>query len=125
MSERMIREIQISEIDEPADQVRSYIGSDELTELARSIEKVGVLQPIIVTQKNARYEIVAGHRRFLANLLARKATIPCIIMDPLEVDETEAKIHENLFREDINPADEAQFYQKILDLKTDEPDQEF
>lgn len=90
----------LDEIDEPSRATRRSIDQEQLNELARSIQQVGVLEPILVRPRDGRYEIIAGHRRFLASQLARRATIPCICTS-LNTDEAmQGQLHENLFRAD-------------------------
>jgi len=110
-------EISIDSLIEPVDPQRTVISSEGIEELARSIERVGIISPITVIPRGEKYEVVAGHRRYLAAKMTHLAIIPCIVMYPGEVDETETKIHENLYRENINSADEAEFYEKLITLK--------
>ena len=116
ITRRMI-EISIDSLIEPVDPQRTVISSEGIEELARSIERVGIISPITVIPRGEKYEVVAGHRRYLAAKMTHLAIIPCIVMYPGEVDETETKIHENLYRENINSADEAEFYEKLITLK--------
>ena len=118
-----ILDISIDQIFEPREQVRSIITSEGLEELAGSIKKIGVIEPLIVRKEGEKYEVIAGHRRLLAAKMANLLTIPCIVKDELNIDESEIKLHENFYREDINPTDEAEFYSYLMKnkgLKTDE-----
>lgn len=96
-------------------QPRSHIAPDELSELAASLQQVGMLQPILVRPaRDGRYEIVAGERRFRAAHLAGLATVPAIVR---HTDDdrllTEALI-ENLHRVDLSPLDEAAAYEQLV-----------
>ena len=102
-------------IDPPAQAVRVEISEAGIDELAESIKSVGLLNPITVKPANGRYEIVAGHRRWMAMNKAELLEAPCMIMEETDVSPSAAKLHENLFREDISPAEEAAFYAELLD----------
>lgn len=99
-------------------QPRRVFDQDALKELAKSIEKSGVFQPIIVRQPDKgieRYEIIAGERRFRASKLAHKETIPAIVRDFDDERMMEVAVLENLQREDLTPLEEAQAYQTLMD----------
>jgi ParB family chromosome partitioning protein len=99
-------------------QPRRVFDQDALKELAKSIEKSGVFQPIIVRQPDQgieRYEIIAGERRFRASKLAHKDTIPAIVRDFDDERMMEVAVLENLQREDLTPLEEAQAYQTLMD----------
>ena len=88
-----------------------------LKELASSIEKSGVFQPIIVRQPDAelnKYEIIAGERRFRASKLAHQTTIPAIVRDVTEEQMMEVAVLENLQREDLTPLEEAAAYDSLM-----------
>lgn len=106
-------QLSVDEIAEPEQDIRSVITREYLDELSDSIRRVGVLQPIIVVEKNGKYEIVAGHRRYLAARQAGLLHIPCLIQDFHSEMIDLAKVHENLFREDISPIDEAKYYHML------------
>jgi len=95
--------IPIDNITIPKQPLREQIFKDTLEELANNIKKVGLIQPIIVKQidKN-QFEIIAGHRRFLASRKAGLKDIPCIIFQNTKnIDTNYLKIIENIHREDI------------------------
>lgn len=111
----VFQEISIDDILEPENDCRTVIIMEGLQELAESIKVKGIIQPIIVMQKNNKYEIIDGHRRFLAAKIAGLAVVPCLIraMNVREADL--AKLHANYFREDVNPVDEAKYFVKLHD----------
>lgn len=87
-----------------------------LQELAESIKHLGLIQPITVRQKpNGDYEIVAGERRWRAAQLAGLSEISCVIMLYTDEEAAKATTIENLQREDLNPIEEAQAYQRLAD----------
>lgn len=109
-----IIEISVSDIIFPKEELRTKIFFEDLDELARSIRTVGLLNPITVRPSGDKYELIAGFRRLKACEIANMAVIPCRI---LESDDTIAdlqKLHENMFREDINPIDEGNFFKRLL-----------
>ena len=109
-----IRYIPLDIIDKPRVAMRSDVHDDTIEDLASSIKKIGVLQPIIVRAVGERMEVIAGHRRVVASRIAGKVTIPAIVRDPSESDITVFKLHENLLRREVNPVDEAIFLTTIM-----------
>jgi ParB family chromosome partitioning protein len=98
-------------------QPRQKFDQKGLSDLAASIEKTGVFQPIIVRQPDKtleRYEILAGERRFRASKLAGKTTIPGIVRDITEEQMMEIAVLENLQREDLTPLEEAEAYDTLM-----------
>lgn len=115
--------VKLLDIDPKQDQPRKKFNEDSLTELADSIRQVGVIQPLILQKKGERYEIIAGERRFRAAHLAGLKEIPAIIRDYSEQEILEIALIENIQREDLNPIEEAQAYQRLIKdfkLKQDE-----
>ena len=104
-----IQEIPVDLIDDPQDPMRDKLNEDSIYELLQSIREVGLLQPVTLRLVGGRYEVVAGHRRVAAYRMGAIPTIAGIIraFDAIEGDV--AKVHENLYREDVNPADEGKF----------------
>jgi len=97
-------------IDPPEDVARLEIPEITIKELAQSIKEQGQLQPIIVFQKNERYEIVAGHRRWLAIKYLKQKTISCKLVKDEPKSNALARASENLQRSDISPLEEAMIY---------------
>ena len=103
------RWVAIDEIETNPDQPRSNVG--DLTELARSIEARGMLEPILVRPIDAgRFRIIAGERRFRAAMEAGLSEVPCIELDVPENEVLELALIENLHRKDLHPFEEAQGY---------------
>lgn len=117
--------IEIEKIDPNPDQPRKYFAEEALRDLAESIRRYGVMQPITVFRRehetdggiSTRYEIIAGERRWRASILAGMATIPAIIQEDFdsEQDRFELSILENLQREDLNPVDKARSFARLAD----------
>lgn len=97
-------------------QPRKHFGEDELNELASSIRAHGVLQPILVRPVGGgKYEIVAGERRWRAAQRAGLHAIPAVVRELNEVEVLEIAIIENVQRTDLNPIEEAQGFQALID----------
>lgn len=109
-----IKEIEIDLICPNPNQPRKSFETDKLEELAESIKKYGVIQPIIVKKENEIYTIIAGERRWRATKIAGLSTIPCIIRDIENKNASEIALIENIQREDLNPIDEANAYDYIM-----------
>jgi ParB family chromosome partitioning protein len=110
-----IQELKLEDVSPREDQPRQAFDEESLQELANSISKYGVIQPIIVRQIGEKFEIVAGERRYRASKLAEKDTIPAIIRDLDDYEGENLSIIENIQREDLNPYDEAVAYKSIID----------
>ena len=89
----------------------------------RSIRRHGLMQPITVRKTGQRYEIIAGHRRFTAMRRMREMFIDCIVVKASDSDADEQRMAENLYREDINPVDEARYIRKMIEEHSVTPDQ--
>ena len=107
--------VSISKVEPNPDQPRKNFGEDELEELADSIKKIGIFQPILVQDKGDHYMIVAGERRWRAALKAGLKEVPEIIKNYTEEEITIIALLENIQRVDLNPIEEAQTYKKLID----------
>lgn len=107
--------VPIDEIDEPQNAERETMDPQILAELALSIADVGLVEPLVVKPVGARKEVIAGHRRLLASRIAKLALVPCIIKAASDVDPLAILVAENSHREDVNPVEEARFYQRVLE----------
>ncbi len=110
-----IKEIEIDLICPNPNQPRKSFEKDKLDELAESIKKYGIIQPIIVKKEDEIYTIIAGERRWRASKIAGLSNIPCIIRDIENKNASEIALIENIQREDLNPIDEANAYEYIMD----------
>jgi len=107
--------LEISGVDPPGDAAREIIDPDKVRELAESIRSQGLLQPILVRPHNGRYEVVAGHRRYLAFVLLGEVRIPGIVRDLSDEETFLVRAMENDQREDLNPIEKAKIYKKLKD----------
>lgn len=97
-------------------QPRKHFDEEKLEALADSIKEHGVVQPILVSPtKSGTYKIVAGERRWRASKLAGIKEIPCIIRSFDDKQTMEIALVENLQREDLNPIEEAEGYQQLIE----------
>ncbi len=102
-------------VEPAASQPRKKFDEDALTELAESIKKYGIIQPIVVKKVDDHYQIIAGERRWRAAKQAGLKDIPVIIKDYDEQQIAEIALIENLQREDLNPIEEAKAYQSLIE----------
>jgi ParB family chromosome partitioning protein len=108
------RLVPIEEIETNPDQPRRSVG--DLSELRKSIESKGVLEPILVRPlSDGRFRIIAGERRFRAALEAGLAEVPCIELDVPDNEALEIALIENLHRRDLHPFEEAAGYASLSD----------
>ncbi|WCR58300.1 ParB/RepB/Spo0J family partition protein [Wolbachia endosymbiont of Ctenocephalides felis wCfeJ] len=98
-------------------QPRKHFDEESLKELASSIEKNGIIQPIVARKgsNNDGYEIIAGERRWRAGKIADLDSVPVIIKDLSDRECLEVSIIENIQRQDINPIEEGEAYKKLID----------
>ena len=108
--------VSISDLSRNPYQPRQHFSEEKLEELAKSIKKNGIIQPIAVRPKKtdiSKYEIVAGERRWIAAQRAGLHEIPVIILDLSDVESLEVAIVENIQRDDLNPIEEAKGYKRL------------
>ncbi len=114
-----LREISLASIQGGKFQPRSHFDEQYIKELAESIAKSGVMQPIVVRPlgegKNIKYEIIAGERRWRAAKLAGEITIPAVVRDVSDQQALELALVENIQRQDLTPLEEARGYQRLMD----------
>lgn len=107
----VIEKLKITQVEPNRNQPRKHFDEESLEELAESIKRYGVIQPIIVVKKGDYYEIVAGERRWRASKKAGLTEIPAIIRDTDERKNKEIALIENVQREDLNA------YEKAVGIK--------
>lgn len=110
-----LMEIDLNEIVPNEDQPRKNFNKDELYDLSQSIEKYGIIQPLLLKRKNDKYEIIAGERRFRAAKEIGLSKVPAIIKDVSDDISSRIAIIENIQRKDLNPVEEAMSYKHLLD----------
>ena len=107
----VLKNLKVVEVEPNREQPRKKFDQEALEELAESIKQYGVIQPIVVTQKEGYYSIIAGERRWRAAKIAGLTEIPAIIREYDERRNKEISLIENIQREDLNP------YEKALGIK--------
>lgn len=111
----VFKDISLDLIDDPANPMRTEMTPASVEELVLSIKQVGIIEPIVVKPVKRRYEVIAGHRRIYACRLAKLLIVPCYIKYANKEETEMLKIHENLYRADIKPADEALHFAHLID----------
>jgi ParB family chromosome partitioning protein len=108
-------ELKINQIEPNTGQPRKLFDEEKLKTLAESIKQHGVVQPIIVRKEEGDvYRIVAGERRWRAARIAGLNTIPAVVKDISDRERMEIALIENLQREDLNPVEEAEAFDKLM-----------
>ncbi|NJM50315.1 MAG: ParB/RepB/Spo0J family partition protein [Sphingomonadales bacterium] len=110
-----IATINISDISPNPAQPRRYFAEEALEELAQSLSRHGIVQPIVVRPFGKGYQIVAGERRWRAAQKAQIHTVPAIVRDFNDAETLEIAIIENIQRQDLNPIEEAEAYKRLSD----------
>jgi ParB family transcriptional regulator, chromosome partitioning protein len=116
MEEKKVLTISLNDILPNRFQPRLRFNEVAINELAESIKKHGVIQPIVVRPIGDKFEIIAGERRYKASAIAGKNDIPAIVADLDDRNSAEVALIENVQREDLTPIEEAISYRKILDM---------
>ena len=107
--------ISISDLAPNRLQPRNYFDEKKIDELAQSIKKNGIIQPIVVRPgKNGEYEIIAGERRWLASQKAGLHQVPVVVLNLNDTQALELAIIENIQREDLNSIEEAKGYARLM-----------
>ncbi len=106
--------IKLTKIERDKQQPRRVFNEDALNEMADSINKFGVIEPLVVQKKDDYYEIVAGERRWRAAKIAGLKEVPCIIKTYTDREKVEIQLIENVQREDLNPIEKAQAFKRLL-----------
>lgn len=109
-----IREIKILEIKSSRYQPRRYFDPDKQKELVDSIKEKGVIQPVLVRPTKEGYELIAGERRLQAAKTAGLDRVPAIVKDVVDSEVLEIALIENIQRQDLNPIEEADAYQRLI-----------
>lgn len=115
-STKTLKAVSLELIDEPGDVVRMDINPEEVTELAHSIAEIGLLQPILLRTHQDRYEIVAGHRRYLAHKELHLDRIKAFVCDMSDQETAFCRATENLARVDLTPIEEAAIFADLVKL---------
>ncbi|HET8575657.1 MAG TPA: ParB/RepB/Spo0J family partition protein [Methylomirabilota bacterium] len=107
-------ELPVDSIKPSSQQPRKDFNDKALRELTDSLRQTGVLQPIVVRRRGLGYELIVGERRWRAAKLAGLTHIPAVVREATDAQSLELALVENLLREDLNPMEEAEAYQRLL-----------
>lgn len=111
-----IESLDIKRISPNPYQPRLEFDGESIRELAASIEKNGLIQPVVVRPFKKGYQIITGERRYKACQLLEWKTIPCIVREASDTDMATMALIENLQREDLSPVEEAKAYRHLLQI---------
>jgi len=109
-----LRELPVESLIPNPQQPRRSFDGQALEELAASIRSSGVLQPLVVRPRGSQFEILVGERRWRAAQQAGLTRVPAIVREASDAEALELGLVENLLREDLNPVEAAQAYQRLL-----------
>lgn len=110
-----VAEIAIDKIEANPYQPRSTFDEEQLNELAESISKLGIIQPITVREKDGAYQLISGERRLRASKIAGLKTIPAYVRTANDQGMLELALVENIQREDLDAIEVAVSYQRLID----------
>ena len=114
-TESPLTEIDIDRIEPNPSQPRLSLDEERLEELAASVRKNGILQPVLVRRFAGGFQLIAGERRLAAAQRAGMLRIPAVIRDVPDERVLELALIENIQREQLNPMEEAQAYQQLME----------
>jgi ParB/RepB/Spo0J family partition protein len=112
-----LREVLLSAIDESPLNPRRLFNPEALEELATSIRKKGIIQPLVVRKVAGRYELIAGARRLRAATLAKLAKVPIVVRQASDEEVLELMLIENLQRAELNAVDECEGYWELVEKR--------
>lgn len=111
-----LKEVDIEKIRTASRQPRQLFDPEKLAELAESIRKLGVIQPVVVRpEPGGGYELIAGERRWRACKMLGYKTIPAVVKDYHDLEATAVSLIENIQRENLNPMEEALAYHQLME----------
>lgn len=116
-AEPHFRQIPIDLLLEPSQPARGSLDENKLQELIMSIKQLGIIEPLCVEPSGAFYTVLAGHRRLIAARAIKLAALPCMVFEPGDYSGEAIKHHENKMREDLNAAEEAEYFYRLLESK--------
>jgi ParB family chromosome partitioning protein len=107
-------EVPVDAVTPNPQQPRKAFSDESLRELSDSIRQTGLLQPVVVRRVGTGYQLIVGERRWRAAKLAGLDRIPAVVREATDAESLELALIENLLREDLNPMEEAEAYQRLL-----------
>jgi ParB family chromosome partitioning protein len=116
MMNQEVFEVSINDILPNRFQPREKFDQDALNELAESIKRYGLIQPLVVRKLGNKYEIIAGERRYKASVLAGLTKVPVVLKTLDDEESAEVALVENIQRQNLTPIEEARSYNKLLNM---------
>lgn len=113
MEDRQIENVPISNI--KAQSLERKVTDQGISELASSIKDLGILEPLLVLKTPKGFTLLAGKRRLMAAKSINLDTVPCLVLEADQARAFSITMHENLYRENLNPVDEADIYRQLRD----------
>lgn len=110
-----VREVAIDQIRQNPRQPRTFFDEEALVDLVASIREHGIIQPLIVSARDANFELIAGERRWRAAQRAGLTHVPVVVRETTDQQLLELALIENVQRADLNPIEEARAYQNLVD----------
>ena len=111
-----LRDVPTTAIEPNPNQPRVHFDEESLSDLAKSIKEIGVLQPLLVREVSpGKYQLIAGERRWRAAQRAKLTEVPVVVREITELDSVEQALVENLHRQDLTALEEASAYQQLTD----------
>jgi ParB family transcriptional regulator, chromosome partitioning protein len=110
----VVQELPVDAIHANPNQPRKDFETNALRDLAASLKQSGLLQPVVVRRAGQGYQLIVGERRWRAAKLAGIERIPAVIREATDAESLELALVENLLRENLNPLEEAEAYQRLL-----------
>jgi len=110
-----VAELSVSAIHPNPNQPRRYFDPESLNDLSRSIEQVGILQPLTVSRTQSGWELIAGERRLRAAEMAGLSTVPCLVLDINDQSSSLLALIENIQRADLDVWEEAAALRQLID----------
>lgn len=114
-NEAKFKTVVLDQIVDPEQPMREDLTPESVQDLAASIRQLGLIEPLVLKQKDDLFEVVAGHRRLLACQLAGLVEAPCYVVSVDDETAELMKIHENLQRKEISPIEEGKFFKYLTD----------
>lgn len=102
-------------VDDPEQPMRTDMTDLSVEDLVVSMKQVGIIEPLVVKPVGDRFEVIAGHRRLFSARLAKIVEVPCYVRSAGKEQTEMLKIHENMYRAEINPFDEARHFSVMID----------
>lgn len=111
-----LRDVPTGSIEPNPNQPRVHFDEDSLSDLAKSIKEIGILQPLLVREMSpGKYQLIAGERRWRAAQRAKLAEVPVVVREINQLESVEQALVENLHRQDLTALEEASAYQQLAD----------